>query len=168
MEIYLTESVTFVMLILCSVLKRSSLMKSSFHFNVQNSFCVWPTGCPTKKHVLMGNPFDQPAKLFVFRAGSVDGKSVAHQVGGGARACEAGLFWKGAVSNYKQQQSLEILMDTSEWYTSKRGQLPKRLLVAFSVNIEIRSQLDWAWLDQKDLDRFQTMESWSNGQRWSE
>ena len=56
------------------------------------------------------HPFDQPAKLFVFRAGSVDGKSVAHQVGGGARAGEAGLFWKGAVSNDKQ--SVKVLMDT--------------------------------------------------------
>ena len=92
-------------------------------------------GAPRVSH-----PFDQPAKLFVFRAGSVDGKTVAHQVGGGARAGEAGLFWKGAVSNDKQ--SLKVLMDTSEWYTTKRGQLPKRLQVAFSVNIEIRSQLD--------------------------
>ena len=56
----------------------------------------------------MGHPFDQPAKLFVFRAGSVDGKSVAHQVGGGARAGEAGLFWKGAVSNDKQLDTTHL------------------------------------------------------------
>ena len=83
-------------------------------------------GAPRVSH-----PFDQPAKLFVFRAGSVDGKTVAHQVGGGARAGEAGLFWKGAVSNDKQ--SLKVLMDTSEWvYHQKRATAKKTSSSFFS------------------------------------